>query len=169
MVDYNKPPKELLLDLIYFSNGIRFEPDEVDFGIPQFLDQRPDIDWDPNSYIPIEVPDKVDARYVGRTGFMYRRMYLRDIVPVQTGPIPVPSYPTDTLTLLPVINAYYGTQITAEDIVNQQYETAASPLLIVFQETSLCWIGDGVAGENSDSNLVPQPFLTGFKEFRSVA
>lgn len=165
MYDLNKPAKDILLDLIFFSNGIRFNDSEVGFGAAQALDATPDNPGDPNTFIPIFVPDTVDERYEGNTGFMYRRIGIDEITPVGTD-ISVPSFPTTTYELLPILNAYYGTQWTQDDLVNYTYLAAVNPLTITFQPGSLCYYGTGVAGPVvlDLSQLVNQTDLDGFHE-----
>jgi hypothetical protein len=165
MYDLNQPAKDILLDLIYFSNGIRFYDEEVEFGIPQALDPRPDLDSDPNTFIPIDVPQTVDSRYEGNTGFMYRRLGLADITPVGTA-ILVPSFPVTTYQLLGALNAYYGTQWTQDDLVNYAYLSESNPMTIQFQPGSLCYQGEGLAGPIAMdlSQLVNVTDLDGFTE-----
>jgi hypothetical protein len=143
MYDLNKAAKDILLDLIFFSNGIRFNEAEVEFGSPQALDATADTPGDPNTFIPISVPDTA-KRYQGDTGFMYRRVGLDEITPVGTG-INVPVFPITTYELLPSLNAYYGTQWTQADLVNYTYLALVNPLTITFQPGSLCYHGEGVA------------------------
>lgn len=143
--DLNKPEKDILLDLIFFTNGIRFNDSEVEFGTPQALDAAPDNPGDPNTFIPISVPDTVDDRYEGSTGFMYRRLGLSEIQPVGTS-ITVASFPVTTYQLLPALNAYYGTQWTEADLVNYTYLSALNPVTLTFQLGSLCYQGEGLAG-----------------------
>ena len=165
MYDLNKPAKDILLDLIFFTNGIRFNDTEVDFGPPQALDATPDTPGDPNTFIPIFVPDTVDERYEGNTGFMYRRIGLSEITPVGTG-IAVASFPVTTYQLLPALNAYYGTQWTQDDLVNYAYLAASNPVTLTFQPGSLCYQGEGLAGplQVDMSQLVTQTALDGFVE-----
>jgi hypothetical protein len=163
--DLNKPAKDILLDLIFFTNGIRFNDDEVNFGPPQALDATPDNPGDPNTFIPIFVPDTVDERYEGNTGFMYRRIGLDEITPVGTA-IVVPSFPVTTYQLLPVLNAYYGTQWTQDDLVNYTYLAAVNPMTITFQSGSMCYQGEGIAGPIGVdlSQMVNDTALSGFVE-----
>jgi len=165
MYDLNQPSKDILLDLIFFSNGIRFSDEEVDFGTPQALDATPDNPGDPNTFIPIFVPDTVDERYTGNTGFMYRRISLAEITPKGTE-IAVPSFPTTTYQLLPILNAYYGTQWTQDDVENYTYLAAVNPMTITFKAGSLCYQGEGIAGPVGVdlSQLVNQTSLDGFVE-----
>lgn len=169
MYDLNKPAKDILLDLIFYSNGIRFYDDEVNFGLPQALDPRPDLDWDPNTFIPIMVPDTVDDRYEGKTGFMYRRLSLSDITPVGTA-ILVPSFPITTYQLLDALNAYYGTQWAQADLVNYTYLAAVNPITLTFAADSLCYQGQGLAGPVALdlSQLINVTDLDGFLEATGV-
>jgi hypothetical protein len=164
MYDLNKPAKDILLDLIFFTNGIRFNDDEVDFGIPQALDATPDNPGDPNTFIPIFVPDTVDDRYEGNTGFIYRRLSLAEIMPVGTA-IVVSSFPTTTYDLLPALNAFYGTQWTTADLVNIPYADAAS-VMIIFADTALCYQGTGIPGplQLDLTQMVNETNLDGFTQ-----
>lgn len=168
--DYNRPAVQIMLDLIFISNGVRFDDDEVVVGTPQPLDQRPDLYWDPNTFVRVTVPDTVDARYEGETGFMYRRMTLRDL-PLEEGklPLPVPPFPFYTSDVLDDINAYYGTQVTIDDIEDQEYVDSTSGLPIVFKSSSLIWMGTEKLTEGIYSPLIRKPNLSGFKEYSVVA
>lgn len=163
--DLNKPAKDILLDLIFFTNGIRFNDDEVDFGTPQALDATPDNPGDPNTFVPVFVPDTVDDRYEGNTGFMYRRLSLAEITPVGTA-IVVPSFPTTTYELLPALNAFYGTQWTTDDLVNYTYMAAVNPMTITFKPGSLVYQGEGIAGPIGldMSQMISTTALDGFVE-----
>lgn len=161
MYDYNKPAKDILLDLIFFSNGIRFRSDIVSFGLPQVLDQRPDIDSDANTFIPLSVNPDYDDRYEGNSGLLYRRGTLEDVVPREEGLVTTPDYPFTTIDLLPAINAHYGTQIESTDIIDQTYVSAADPLNVVFDPHALVWQGTSVV----NLQMMAVTSLNGFFEY----
>jgi len=159
--DYDKPAVQILLDLIYLSNGIRFDEDELTFGTPQALDQRPDIDYDPNTFIMIHVNPLADFRYAGSTGVMYRRATLLEIPPVTMTPIPTPAYPFTTYDLLPAINAHYAVQLTEDDVVNSTYTDEDAPLVVTMLPSSLCYQGSATLNHY----LLATTNLTGFLEY----
>lgn len=169
MFDYNKPAKELLLELIFYSNGILFNEKDITFGTPQVLDQRPEDLTDENTFVPFFVPDTVDNRYEGRTGFLYRRAALEDLPPVVGAPpIQIPSYPCTTLDILTSINAHFDIQLTEDDVEDLEYADGTVPITVKFKESSLCWQGQSGPLTTVYTGLVSVTKLSGFREYSLV-
>lgn len=165
MMDYNKPAKELLLDLVYESNGIRFGVDDISFGPPEALDPRPDLDWDPNTFVPVEVVESVDVRYEGETGFMYRRAPINEVTPVVGAlPVKISAYPYQTLDVLAQINAYLGLALTPDEVINDTYTDASMPLIVRVADTALCFIGEITITDTVFIGMVTVNDLSGFVE-----
>lgn len=169
MLDYSKPAKELLLELIYQSNEIVLAELEVAFGVPELLDQRPDIDSDANSFIPASVDPDWDNRYLPKNGFMYRRAHLSDIaIDPSTPPLAIDYLPCQTSDLLDAINARYGTHLTLDDVENLTYTDANTPVVIKFKEDALCWAGEPVIVPSIYVGLAANYQLNGFVEWPAL-
>jgi hypothetical protein len=167
MMDYNKPAKELLLDLIFNSNGIRFGVDDISFGVAEKLDPRPDLDWDPNSFVPVEVVETVDTRYEGATGFMYRRVPFNEVpAVVDPPPVRIPTYPFHTLDVLADINAYLGVQLEPSDVINDEYEDENTPFVVRLADGALCFTGEATITDTTFRGMVKITALSGFVEWQ---
>lgn len=158
--NYDKPATDILLDLIFFNNGIRFDPNDITFGLPAPLDLRPDISTDENTFIPITVNPNWDNRYAGNTGLLYRRANLLEVPPLGSGPIALPDFPFQTTDWLPAINVYYGTQITAADVIERTYNEGDA-LILQFDPNALCWLGSSLLNQE----LITVNDLQGFFEY----
>lgn len=120
--DLNRPAIDILLELIYTTNRVLFFKGHIEFGDPVELDQRPDDDYDANTYIPITVDPLVDDRYRGTTGVMYRRIPLTELEVKSPIIIALDHFPFFPAEVLPLFNKKFGTKLTAEDIDNTEYD-----------------------------------------------
>lgn len=123
--DIGKTKEELLMDLIAEWLGERIPLDKIVYGLPEELDQRPDLPYDPNTFVPARVDIRYDDRYSEQgSGFMYRR---RSIVEHLAGcdlstitPLKLPFTIHD---LIDQINKCVPYPIDKDDLVNHKYET----------------------------------------------
>ena len=76
--DITKSKKEILLDLLYESQGFRFPYHWLIQGIPQVLDAVPTNLWDPNTFLPIELKPGYRDDLVGDLGVLYRRRSIKE-------------------------------------------------------------------------------------------
>jgi hypothetical protein len=140
--DFDRPETEVLCDLVYVTNKYKLPPPMVVFGTPQVLDQRPDIEDDPNTYIPAKVNSKFDHRLVPReTGFLYHRIPLAALRVVDNSVITPPAVPFKTYDILDQINRQLGVQLTENDLVNTEYTTLDDDFIITALPTSKIWTG----------------------------
>lgn len=165
--DFDRPEEKILCDLIYIANKYRMEPPVVTFGIPKAFDQRPDIEDDPNTYIPAKVNPKFDQRLVkGATGFRYTRIPLAALRMAENSLIQPPVVPFKTYDILPQINQQLGVQLTENDLENITYTTMNDDFIIRAKPTSLIWIGwrnIQVNGGGKKNLLFPNLMLYGFQ------
>lgn len=123
--DIGKTKEELLMDLISEWLGERIPLDKIKYGLPEELDQRPDLPYDPNTFVPAKVNIQYDERYSEMgSGFMYRR---RSIVEHLAGcdlstitPLKLPFSIHD---LIEQINKCVPYPIDKDDLVDYKYET----------------------------------------------
>ena len=139
--DLNRPSREIASDLIFIANGFRFPIDEVHFGIPQMLDQRPDLNEDANSFIPADVAYEVDDRFPGTTGFLYTRIDINALVQEAETLVAPQQYPFRVHHLLPQLRLFFNTQWDETDIEDEVVVLPVSELIIRCKPGSLAWIG----------------------------
>lgn len=140
--NFDRPEEEIVIDLVYRSNKYRLEAPIVEFGAVKVLDQRPEIEDDPNSYISAAVDRNFDYRLVpGETGFMYTRIPLAAIPGIEDIVIQPLAIPFKTHDILDQINAQLGLQLTEDDIENTEYITMDDDFTITAKPQSKVWVG----------------------------
>lgn len=123
--DLGKTREELLMDLIYETNGNRIPLDKIKFGIAREVDQRPDLDFDANTFIPVEIDPAYDDRFgKGVAGLMYRRhnlgLYTKDVDLTVVAPLFLPFTIHD---ILEQINTLLPYPVAPEEVINYEYKT----------------------------------------------
>lgn len=140
--NFDRPEEEIVIDLVYRSNKYRLEAPIVEFGAVKVLDQRPEIEDDPNSYISAAVDRNFDYRLVpGETGFMYTRIPLAAIPGMEDVIIQPLAIPFKTYDILDQINAQLGLQLTEDDLENTEYLTMDDDFTITAKPQSKVWVG----------------------------
>lgn len=134
---FNKPSSEIVLDLIYFANGVRFTKEEVLFG--QLTSFEPlEID-------PYQRNTKVDLTGQGRMSgsftSTYRRLELEKQKPISDLPILVSDIPVNAHALLELVNYKYGLGLEPVDIIDDLFEDFTQPLSFRATPESLAWTG----------------------------
>lgn len=138
--DFDRPAIDIVLDLIYITNQLRVPKDKVTFGLPEKLDQRPDVNLDANTFVPVDFDPSWDDRYRGENGFLYRRLPLSVLTPDPSVQLIAPDFPFYLHDLLPAIRAKFGAQFSAQDIENQLIHNEFEDVQLRAAETSLLWI-----------------------------
>jgi hypothetical protein len=164
-LDLNKPATQIIIDLIWRSNGISFEYDTLDFGVPKAIDNPPP--WAANTVVEITDNLMESELYTGSTKIAYRRLPLSELVPTSTDPIVLPTLPFQTTDLLAAINAAYQIQLQPSDVVNVTYQSLSGPITIAAADTALCYIGSlapNFVGPELDVVLT-NPDLSGFTPY----
>lgn len=170
--DFNRPETETLCDLIYVTNKYKLPPAMVAFGTPMALDQRPDIEDDPNSYISAKVQQKFDHRMVPKeTGFLYHRIPLAALRVQDASAITPPAVPFKTYDILDQINRQFGVQLSENDLENTEYTTMDDDFVITAKPSSRLWMGWrylNVTGGGKKNQLFPNYLLFGFVSATSI-
>lgn len=139
--NYDKPSQEIIRDLIFYVNGFMLPETGVTYGAPAAF-AGPDTGYFSylNTSVEVSIAYQPYVPNYGKRTFFYSRLNLGNAYPVTNPtPIVVASYPTDTYTLLPQINAYYGLQLGESDVLNTPYANAATDFLVTAAVTSLVW------------------------------
>lgn len=123
--DLGKSREELLMDLVAEYLGFRIPLDKIVFGEPEALDQRPDLEFDPNTFIPAQIDIAYDSRFSDMgSGFMYRR---RSIVEHASGcdfsKVAPTKLPFTTHDLIEQFNQCLPYPIDESDVVLVEYKT----------------------------------------------
>lgn len=140
--DFKRHWKQIVCDLIYVHNEYKIQPVQVEFLPPQELDQRPDIDDDPNTYTPAKInPDQDHRMKPQETGFMYRRLPLAILRRNPQVRIVAPQFPFKTYEILDQINRHLDSNLTELDLIDETYESLEGEILIHAKPTSHVWIG----------------------------
>ena len=171
--DLGKPREQVLMDLIYESNGIRIPLDKIKFGSAREVDKRKDLDLDPNTYIAAKVSPNWDNRYPPNGGFMYRRRSLPDHVNGVNFKLVTPLFlPFKVSDVLDQINAIVPYEFQLPEIVNHEYKTldeARDGLVLEARADAYLWFGKRNVKLNLNaiggSLLISNNVLDGFKEY----
>lgn len=172
--DLGKTKIQVLMDLIYESTGLRIPEHRIKYGKPVALDQRPDLDLDPNTYIPVKIDQVYDYHLSEQAGFMYRRRSLKEHLHGVTLNLSFPRFPITLHELiLEVINPQLKYPLNCSDFIDYEItDPETDHLKIVAHPESLLWYGDG--GDipieppgNQFLILVENPFLTGFYPYQA--
>lgn len=159
---FDKPEKELLLDLVYMSTHCRVPADKITFKEPpQALDQRPDLDDDSNSFIGFKLKQGWNDELLGENGLMYRRVPLHEATRNQA--VDNLTFPLTIYGILPQINAQLGMRLTQKDVYNATYLTQTTVITVRAKPGSLNYIGKAELGYLED--MIPVNYLSGFTEY----
>lgn len=172
--DVGKSREQLLMDLIYETNGARIPLDKIRFGKPREVDPRIDLDDDPNTFIPAVINPEYDNRFPpSEGGFMYRRRSLALYVEDKDFSAITPLYlPFKISDLLEEINSVlpYGFQI--EELVDHEYTTVEQVekgIVIEARKDAYIWFSKVKAFINtskiSGGPLISNVWLNGFNAY----
>ncbi|WP_144106744.1 hypothetical protein [Paraburkholderia sp. BCC1886] len=140
----NKSAQDLLRDRIFHSNGFLVPKTGMLYGVPKAVTPLPADVYERDTVIRVSVDPTVPfQRYRGEKCFLYKRTDLSTLTAVSSTPTPiaVASYPTTTYALLVQINAYYGLQLTEDDVQDITYASSLSPIMAA-TTTSLNYTGN---------------------------
>lgn len=170
--DIGKTDIEILMDLIFETNKLRIPQEQIFYGVPSALDQRPDIDTDENTFIPVRVNQEYDDTLSRAAGFLYRRVTLNEYFEGLTITITATQFPF-------TVRSIWDDQVkphlpfpidknNIEDYLFTDLHSATIPVSTV--AGSLLWCGTVKLILNPINpaffELVPvTPYLTGFVEY----
>jgi hypothetical protein len=149
--NYNKPAEQILRDLIFATNGFLVPPQGILFGNPIAQTPLTGDRYQRDTVITIEAdPAMPWQQLTGTQTLLYKRVNLADFLPAANAsggtvvPIPITAYPTDIWTLLPLINAYYGLQLTQADVLNTPIPAPVWPITMTANPASPAFSGSVV-------------------------
>lgn len=139
--NFDRPTKEILIDLIYQFNKYRVPVQHITFGLPEPLDLYPGIVTDENTFVPVTVNEIYDNRFDGRNGFLYRRISMTELVEDMSVKFDLPEFPFRMAEILPHLNLKFHTQLTVDDIENTLVESPAQ-LVLAANKYSLVFVDE---------------------------
>ena len=171
IADAGKSIVQLLTDLIFESEGIRYPESKVKYGSVQVLDARPEVLDDPNTFLPFSTKSDFDDRYVQGGGLLYRRRELASHF-TNVGPIHIytPHLTFKIHDVLDQINLNLSYPLTPDDVLNTTINAAtATRLELISNPLSYIWINKAstamVIHTEEKINLLTQVDLNGFTVF----
>jgi len=177
--DLGKWEEQLLMDLIYEHTRQRIPIEYITYGLPQELDARPDLKYDPNTFIPVRIDPRWDDRFAspgGPKGFMYRRRTFQEYFEDIDFTIDVDEFPFWVKDLVDSkINPHVPYPLDPEkDVLNYQFkERDATSFPLIAHPHSYIWAGRTPMKINPIDpiwyKLVPDPFMPGFVEYVAPA
>lgn len=111
--DFIKTPKAILVDLINSTNNTNYPPALFTFAPPFALDNLDESGCDTE----IEVYGSVSSTWTGSLRFKYNRVNLSSIPGNRSTSFAIAVTVDKLSELIPLINARYGINITADDYV----------------------------------------------------
>ncbi len=138
---FNRATKEIAVDLINYFNKFELPVDILTFGTPRFLDQRPDVDNDPDTFVPAEINELYSYMYPGVNGFLYHRLDIAVLLQGKTLIINPPGPVYRVHDVLGQINYQLGAKLEKDDLQNDTYESSQPLVDLRVSEKSLVWYG----------------------------
>lgn len=142
--NYNKPAVQILRDLIYATNGFMLPATGVLYDAPIPITPLVADRYQRDTVIKVQMDPTIPYQpWYGHCTFLYSRVQLGEFVPVQNPvvPIVIPAYPFSIWDILPLINAYYGLQLTTADVLDTTYTVAAYPITVYADPSSPTFSG----------------------------
>lgn len=154
---FNRPKKEMLLELVSVFLKEPLSIHKVTFGKAAYIDQRPEVLTDPDTFVQAEIDPAYDYRFPGENGFLYRRLPNTAWVAQPGRELIAPEFPFTTADMLESINLCYSVNLTEEDIINDEYDFGDVVFRLRMHPNSWCWFGTRVLpvvfGIPSDARL----------------
>jgi len=163
--DVNRPENLIALDMFRVFAGYSIRPNKITFGKARELDQRPDLVCDENSFCPVSIDRSEDTRFVGETGFMYRRWTLEEVARDQIVKINGTSGLFKVEDIIDQINEQLETQFTLDSLDNRVvYDTDGDSFVLYAHPNSLAFCGSLTfeLGDPERRDLLTVVKLSGF-------
>lgn len=135
-----KPSEEIVRELIYFTNGVKFDSRDVTFGAPEVYPIAGFDTIERNTRLTVS-PGNISG-FSGDRIVFYRRLDLKDITPVSLNSITIFELPVSTHQLLDQINLRYGLSLSVDDVQDVMYPSTQGPFPLIAKASSLVWIGE---------------------------
>jgi len=138
---FNRPSRAILLDLVNTFNHISLGQDEVEFGDPEELDQRPDVLVDADTFIPAKIAETAYGNFPGEDGFVYGRIDIGKLIGSATPLINPTGDVYTTHEVIDQINYQFSSQLTVKDLLNDTYRRADEQIILRVSPQSEVWKG----------------------------
>lgn len=158
---FNRPVKQVLLDLIYRTNKYRVDEEDFEYGRAREVDQHPDIQSDENAFVPAKILNNVDERFRGKNGFLYRRTPLNEVL--ENKVVDDLVFPFNVYDILNKINQQHGLNLTKDDVYNDRFTTMQTHFELRAKAHSTLWTGK--AQVRAMGEMIPVKYLSGFTKF----
>lgn len=135
---YHKPAREILRDLVYYTNGYRLQP-TAEFTVPQPYSAPEEDTSGRDTTITVYIPYQACGRQRGSKRLVYRRFDLGLLTPKPDAKITVNAFPFTLYGILDKINAAYGIQLTQDDVEDATFTTLQEVYPMTAKATSLAW------------------------------
>lgn len=140
--NYNKSSALIFRDLIFYTNGFWLPLTGVSYSAPVQVTTGSGATAYLNTAITVEIDYGPGVPNYGSKTFFYGRVSLATMAPVPGAqPIVITSYPITAWELLPLINAYYGLQLTEADVLDTVYASPDGPFILTAAPGSLVFTG----------------------------
>jgi hypothetical protein len=162
-MSFRKSAKTILFESIRYFTGLVIPQHAVKLGALRVADIRPNVEDDPNTYIPAKVDAHFDARFKNFSGFMYRRLPLSLLSGTSELSVIAPNTTFKTSDILTQINVKYNALLSMDDVLELEY-TKSSDITLVANPNSLAWLGslDVPLQTGTQVDLVSTIHLPGF-------
>lgn len=171
IADSGKSIIQLLTDLIFESEGIRYPESKIKYGDVQVLDSRPNVLNDPNTFVHFWTKSDFDDRFVQGAGLMYRRRELAShFQNAGTIHIYTPQLTFKIHDVLDQINLYLTYPLTTADVLNTTVDASTvTTLELTANPLSYIWINSASAllaiHAEDKLSLLSQTDLDGFNVY----
>ncbi len=130
----------MVRDLIYNTNGFRL-PVNATFGTPTPYIPAAEDKTRNNTVVKVSMPEASHKPQTGQKWIHYQRWDLAKLKAQPNQQIAVPSLPFTLSSLLPQINAYYGTNLALTDFIDVTYTSLVNPITLAAMHSSLAYVG----------------------------
>lgn len=125
-------------DLVYFTNGFHL-PKDAQFESPVHYEP---FQGDPNHSDTSVVVYMQAGRCSGDTGqitLFYKRLFLNELIPMDSDPIVLPLQNFLLSSILPQINAKYAINLDVTDIIDRECTVSDGSFILQANPNSLAW------------------------------
>lgn len=142
--DVTKTKKQILLDLLFESERVRFPETVLIPGTPKELDAVPGNLLDANTFLPVKFAPGYRDDLQGDLGLMYRRRSIAEHLKQYNFPtLSFSQYPTTTHQIVTdLINPHLNYPLSLEDFVDETIEgEGVTEITIKARSDSYLWCG----------------------------
>lgn len=164
----NRTSKQIVMDLVFFANGVLIDPEVVNWGVPEGYEPLVSDFYKRDTKVVISGRAENLRDYSGRDELFYRRYLLQDQKPVLDMPIYASGRPVNAHSLLSQLNTKFNLLLAPEDVQDTVYNDFTKPFELLAHQDSLAWKGslkfDVVFAKIPLDIAISNPILVGFTE-----